>query len=347
MSALARMEASTAASGILPGRDYGPEAHTPRLVSKPCCHSRHDTPTQRSLSLFRISHSRSSETPATSMSCDSQDTDAQQAPAAAQPVITVADHGNVLFAQPSTPSSARRRLWSAGSVALLRGGYPTVKLVRDISAELGRSVGAVYSKARRLGLMRPRRGLVPVGSTVALSIPASILEALQPGVDPAPAPSPLTPLAIQPALPALQPSPAPKTERTKMGGRPGCWAKNDGALSERLERLFIVNFSPACIAAVLGMTESSVATRAWVVNCPRRDPKMLRHDVEAARLVDRLAAPLPASVWSWKQDKVLVRKRCRRKGHYIWGTNSTTLSNDAKRQRSYRMLAASAPLHAW
>ena len=132
-----------------------------------------------------------------------------------------------------------------------------------------------------------------------------------------------------------------------MGGRAGRWTKNDGALSERLERLFIANFSPACIAAVLGVTERAVGTRAWVVNCPRRDPQTLRHDVEAARLVDRLAAPLPASVFSWKQQKVLVRKRCTRKGHFIWGAAGTRLSNDAKRQRSYKILMASAPMHAW
>ncbi len=131
-----------------------------------------------------------------------------------------------------------------------------------------------------------------------------------------------------------------------MGGRPGCWTENDGALSERLERLFIGNFSGSCIAAVLGVTESSVETRAWVVNCPRRDPQTLRHDVEAARLVDRLAAPLPGSMYSWKQQKMLVRKRCSRKGHFIWGASGTTLSNDAKRQRSYKILMASAPMHA-
>ncbi len=141
--------------------------------------------------------------------------------------------------------------------------------------------------------------------------------------------------------------PAPKAERTKMGGRAGRWAEDDGALSERLERLFIANFSPGCIGAVLGVTERAVATRAWVVNCPRRDPQALRHDVEAARLLDRLAAPLPRAVQSWETGRMLVRKRCARKGHWIWGAAGTILSNDAKRQRSYRMLAASAPLHAW
>ena len=162
-----------------------------------------------------------------------------------------------------------------------------------------------------------------------------------------PASPPRLPPACQPALPITQPAPAPKAERTKLGGRPGCWTENDGALSERLERLFIANFSPGCIAAVLDVTERAAATRAWVVNCPRRDPQALRHDVEAARLLDRLAPPLPRTLHSWKDGQPLARKRCSRKGHFIWGANGTRLSNDAKRQRSYKSLLASAPMHAW
>jgi len=255
-----------------------------------------------------------------------------------------------VVATPAPPASSRRQLWSAASVTILCANYPTAKLVRDISAELGRSVGAVYGKARRLNLKRPRLGSVPVETVVALPVPAPVPDAPQPNAalvpEPPPAPPPVLPIP-QPTLCVPEPPPARKAERTKMGGRPGRWTKDDGALSERLERLFIANFSPSCIAAVLGVTEGSVATRAWVVNCPRRDPQALRHDVEAARLVNRLAAPLPGSVYSWKSGKALVRKRCSRKGHHIWGANGTTLSNDAKRQRSYKILMASAPMHAW
>ncbi len=263
------------------------------------------------------------------------------------------DGGACVVAQPGATPWSRRQLWSAASVGLLRAEYPTAKLVRDISAELGRSVNAVYGKARRLNLKRPRRGAAPVEAVVALPVPAPVPDAPQPNAALVPEPPPALPTP-QPALPIPQPTlsvpkspPAGKAERTKMGGRPGCWTKDDGALSERLERLFIGNFSASCIAAVLGVTEGSVETRAWVVNCPRRDPQALRHDVEAARLVDRLAAPLPGSVHSWKSGKALVRKRCSRKGHHIWGANGTTLSNDAKRQRSYKILMASAPMHAW
>ena len=168
----------------------------------------------------------------------------------------------------------------------------------------------------------------------------------------APAPQSLPPLA-RPAPPSPQPAPAPqppparKVELTKLGGRPGRWTENGGALSERLERLFISGFTTPCIAAVLNVTDAAVRTRAWVINCPKRDPKLLRRDVEAARLVDRLAAPLPPSIPSWTDRKILVRKLCKRTGNFFWGSNSIHFSNDAKRQHGYRDLRASESMHAW
>lgn len=352
MVALARVEGSSKASHVPPVRDQSKGVNAFRIAGEASSPNPHGTPTQRSLPLFRVMHSRNL---ATRASRDSQCADAQQAPPREQPAAIAADQDARVVAPPAATPSSRRQLWSAASVGLLHAEYPTTRLVRDISAELGRSVGAVYGKARRLGLKRPRRGAAPPGFTVALPVPALALEAPQPDVAVDPTPKlPPTPLAFQPVLPTPQPTlsapkptPARKAERTKMGGRPGRWTQDDGALSERLERLFIANFSPSCIAGVLGVTEGSVTTRAWVVNCPRRDPQALRHDVEAARLVDRLAAPLPRSVYSWKSGKMLVRKRCSRKGHFIWGANGTTLSNDAKRQRSYKILMASAPMHAW
>ena len=295
-----------------------------------------------------------SRNPATRTDRDSHRADAQQASPREQPAALAPERDAWVVAIPAPPSSSRRRLWSAASSASLCADYPTAKPVRQISAELGRSVSAVYGKARRLNLKRPRRGAAPGEAVIVLPVLTPVPGTPQPKIASAPERLSPKPPASQPALPISQPTlcvskppPALKVERTKMGGRPGCWTKNDGALSERLERLFIAGFSPSCVAAVLGVTESSAATRAWVVNCPRRDPQTLRHDVEAARLVDRLAAPLPGSVFSWKQQKMLVRKRCTRKGHHIWGAAGTTLSNDAKRQRSYKILVASAPLHAW
>lgn len=350
MPATARAEGNNPASYVPPVRDQSKGVHALRIAGDTSSPTSHRTPTQRSLPLFRVMRSGNS---ATRTDRDAHRADAQQAPPREQPAMLAPDCSVGVVAQPGATPSARRQLWSAASVGLLRVDYPTAKLVRDISAELGRSVDAVYGKARRLNLKRPRRGAVPVETVVAPPVPAPAPEPPQPSVAPAPEP-PSMPPAPQPALPIPQTTlsipklpPAVKAERTKMGGRPGRWTENDGALSERLERLFIANFSPLCIAAVLGVTEGSVATRAWVVNCPRRDPQALRHDVEAARLLDRLAAPLPGSVYSWTSGKMLVRKRCSRKGHHIWGANGTTLSNDAKRQRSYKILMASAPMHAW
>ena len=299
-------------------------------------------------------HSRQSERPVAPLGRDSQHARKQHALVTERATTTAADQGAAAAVNPKATPSSRRQLWSAASVASLCADYPTAKPVREISAERGRSVSAVYGKARRLGLRRPRRGATPDEAAVVLPVPTPVPDtpqskgAVAPRRLPPKLPAPKPALCIpQPTLSVLNFPPVPKAERTKMGGRPGRWTENDGALSERLERLFINNFSSSCIAVVLGVTAGSVETRAWVVNCPRRDPQTLRHDVEAARLVDRQAAPLPGSVYSWKTGKMLVRKRCARKGHFIWGASGTTLSNDAKRQRSYKILLASAPMHAW
>ena len=350
MPAIARVEDSNAAHCVPSLRDKRKGVHALRIASATSSPNPYSVPTQHSLPLFRVMPSLN---PATRADRDSHLIDAQQVSPRDQPVTLAPDRNACVAATPAPPSSSRRQLWSAASVASLCADYPTAKPVREISAELGRSVSAVYGKARRLNLKRLRRGAAPGEAAVALPVPALVPDALQPKAAAAPwrlpeHPAPKPALRIpQLTLSVPKPLPAPKAERTKMGGRPGRWTENDGALSERLERLFISNFAPSCIAAVLGVTAGSVETRAWVVNCPRRDPQTLRHDVEAARLVDRLAAPLPGSVYSWKTGKMLVRKRCTRKGHFIWGASGTTLSNDAKRQRSYKILMASAPLHAW
>jgi len=349
MPALARMEASTVAKGDPIARDHGTNKHALCIASETSSPGSHNAPIQRSLPLLRVMRTDLSGPPVPSVDDVSRCAVTQRTPVIEQPGANAVDQGALAAFKLAPAPLSRRQLWSAASVSTLCADYPTAKLVRDISAELDRSVSAIYGKARRLNLKRPRRGAAPADAAVALSVPAPPTEASQPNiaVDPTPKPPPMAPAAPQLALPIPQPSPAQKVELTKLGGRLGCWTENDGALSERLERLFIANFSPSCIAAVLGVTERSAATRAWVVNCPRRDPQALRHDVEAARLVDRLAGPLPGSVFSWKSGKMLVRKRCRRKGHHIWGANGTTLSNDAKRQRSYKILTASAPMHAW
>lgn len=346
MPAIARVEKVDAVGCALPVRDQSKGAHAYRVVGAACLPSPHGAPAQRNLPLFRIVRPGPTGRLPTGVDGDSQRAGVHHAPATEQPAMIAADGGTLRAVNPAPAPPPRCQLWSVASVAILCADYPTAKPVRAMSVELGRSVGAIYGKARRLHLKRPRRSVAPAESDVPLPAPVPVPQAPQPSV--ASAPEPPRPMlsAPQPALPIPQPTPAPKTERTKMGGRPGRWTENDGALSERLERLFIANFSPGCISAVLGVTERAVATRAWVVNCPRRDPQALRHDVEAARLLDRLAAPLPRELHCWRNGKPLVRKRCRRKGHFIWGTSGITLSNDAKRQIGYKRLTSSAPLHA-
>lgn len=207
--------------------------------------------------------------------------------------------------------------------------------MRDIAAALGRSMGAIYAKARRLDLKRPRREATPGGRGGAvvprLPDPPSSTPALQ---------------LVLPGLPAPEPRPKGRIERTKSGGRAGLWTRDDGAMSVRLERLFLAGFRDTTIAAVLGVTPVAVFSRAWAINLPRRDPKTLRDDVEAARRIDREAASLPEAVTCWRRGKVLTRRRCNVKGDPFWGERGSRYSNDARRLHLFQALRASEPLHA-
>jgi len=234
MPAIARAKTSNTVSYAPPGRDQSKGVHALRLTSETSPPSSHSAPAQRSLPLFRVMRPGFTERPTARVEGDSQRADTQRALATEQPATTTADQGTLAAFNPAPAPSSRRQLWSAASVAVLCADYPTAKLVRDISAELGRSVGAVYGKARRLHLKRRHRGAAPAEAAVALPVPAPAPEPPQPSVAPAPEP-PSMPPAPQPALPVFQPtvsvpepSPAVKAERTKMGGRPGCWTKDDG-----------------------------------------------------------------------------------------------------------------------
>ena len=117
-------------------------------------------------------------------------------------------------------------------------------------------------------------------------------------------------------------------------------------MSVRMERLYFAGFRDECIAAVLGVTPGAVLSRAWAINCPRRDPRTLRADVEAARRIDREAAPLPDAVTCWRRGKLLTRRQCNVKGDPFWGERGSRFSNDARRLRLFASLRASEPLHA-
>ncbi len=317
------------------------DAHTLQVVPVMFALGPEPEPAQRSFPLFRImgvsfTVNAASHTDSSVLRSETEPVPApsEQPPALSSNVLSLAAQAAVR----SKPS--RRRYWSHDHVGLLLSDYPTFKPVNDISAELNRSVGAIYGKARRLNLKRPPRQAAHVDYAAPIPIFDFASEPAPPRADPAPQ------LSL-PRIPAPPPAPKQEAKRTKMGGRHGRWTRDDGALSVRLERLYIAGFHDTCIATILGVSSGSVWSRAWSINCPHRDPKALRRDVEAARLVDRQAAPLPQTAVCWKLGKPLTRRRCNIKGEHFWADRGSRFSNDARRLPLFASLGASEPLHVW
>ena len=293
MSALASVQGYSV-SYVPPTWGLDNQAYALRLVPRLSLPVPHGKPAQRSLPLFRVVRLHLSVTAEADIAIrpppaqENLTLNAFEQPAPSAP-DTSADC-SVEFT-PTTRAPPRR--WSDANVVVLKADYPTPRPVRDIGAELGRSVSAIYGKARRLKLKRPQRGTAPLPS--AAPLPDLFM-------------TPAAEIAEQAALPPpiAKPPPSRKqvTKRTKLGGREGRWVRNDGALSVRMERLHLAGFHDKVIAAVLGLTSAAVLTRAWAINCPEREAAGLRYDVETARLVDRQAAPLPKTVVSrrWQED---------------------------------------------
>ncbi|GEL54862.1 hypothetical protein ABO01nite_28690 [Asaia bogorensis NBRC 16594] len=57
------------------------------------------------------------------------------------------------------PKPRARRLWSREEELLVADRYPTETPVRDIAPVVGRTIGAIRAKARKLGFFRPKKGL--------------------------------------------------------------------------------------------------------------------------------------------------------------------------------------------
>ncbi len=317
------------------------DAHTLHVVPVMFALGPDAQPAQRSFPLFRVM--RVSFTVNAASNTDNSVLSPETAPVSAFSEQPPALTPPVIFLEAQTavrPKPSRRRHWSDDHVGLLLSDYPTFKPVRDICAELGRSVGAIYGKARRLNLRRPPRQAGQVDHAAQAPIPDFASELAQPHTDPAPQFS-------LPQLPAPPPASKQEAKRTKLGGRHGRWTRDDGALSVRLERLYIAGFHDTCIATILGVSSGAVWSRAWSINCPHRDPKALRHDIEAARLVDRQATPLPQTAVCWKLGKPLTRRRCNIKGEHFWADRGSRFSNDARRLPLFASLGASEPLHVW
>ncbi len=345
MSALAKIAGSYPVSYILPEWRRAFDVHSSPLTPDRLLPSPPGMPVQHSLPLFQLVRLSLSISSPSAISCGSPSSDTQpMSTAGEQPATAAAHHVAHGAAQLTAVKLVRRERWTEANIGVLRSDYPTLRPVRDISVEVGRSVSAIYGKARRLKLKRLPRGAAP--DSVPLPLPSllmepplSLTEAALPDGEAAPA---LPLLEVAPALPSKQ-----VVKRTKLGGREGRWVRNDGALSVRMERLHLVGFHDKVIAAVLGLTSAAVLTRAWAINCPEREAAGLRDDVEAARLVDRQAAPLPRTVISLDGRKTLTRKRCNLKGDFFWGESKTRFCNDARRLPTFAALSASAPMHAW
>ncbi|CDG41022.1 hypothetical protein ASAP_2977 [Asaia bogorensis] len=57
------------------------------------------------------------------------------------------------------PKLRARRLWSREEELLVADRYPSETPVRDIAPVVGRTIGAIRAKARKLGFFRPKKGL--------------------------------------------------------------------------------------------------------------------------------------------------------------------------------------------
>lgn len=158
-----------------------------------------------------------------------------------------------------------------------------------IGAKLGRSASAVYSKARSLGLYRRER--------------AQLLKAI---------PAPPEPIAA--VVEALCETPAAKSKRKEV-----VWTE---ALEDELaDRWFSMQYH-ASIAADLGLSSTTVASKAYRLELPKRSAKLLTKDYDPARKEKGLAM-YPG----------IMRKRCDFTKKIFWGTrNGPRTSNYAKRE---------------
>ena len=218
----------------------------------------------------------------------------------------------------TTTASPSRRRWLGAEILSLVSSYPAGEPVADISKRIGRSLTAIYGKARRMGLHRPQRGapasvvdeVPPEQIEMAWPAPAPILDL----VPPTPANPPFLPPVEMPA-PAPQPVPRqPKPFRlTALGGRQTVWRPE---LVDRLILLWVAGFHHTVIAEVLDLTPCGVSSKAHRIALPFRAGMDLSKDVAAARCVDAAGGEVP---------KVIITASGRRPGLFN-AARSTVLS---------------------
>ena len=243
---------------------------------------------------------------------------------------------------PVTALPSRRR-WLEAEILSLVSAYPAGEPVLDISKRLGRSLTAIYGKARRMGLHRPQRG---APAAVVDEVPPEQVEMVWPA--PAPVldlvpPTPAIPPFLPPvAMPAPAPQPVPRQPKpfrlTALGGRQTVWSPE---LVDRLILLWVAGFHHTVIAEVLDLTPCGVASKAHRISLPFRAGMSLSKDVAAARRVDAAGGEVPKVIFTASGRK-LTRKRCNMTGAWFYGDAGTHTCAEAKVTLYYDRMQATA-----
>jgi len=254
---------------------------------------------------------------------------------------------------PALPVAAvSKRRWLQEEILSLASSYPGGEPVADISRRHGRSLAAVYGKARRMGLSRPQRGTSStvvedvLPEQVEMALPASKLDLLPP----TPANPPFLPplempaaVASPPFLPSLEmPAAAPKPAKpyrvTALGGRQTVWTPD---LVRRLILLWVAGFHHTTVAEVLRLTACGVSSKAVRISLPYRAGKALSKDVAAARRTDAMGGEVPKFLMTASGHR-LIGKWCNLTGIWFYGRAGTHTCVEAKLTLHYDRMRGSA-----
>lgn len=244
-----------------------------------------------------------------------------------------------VFAPQKPTVVVSRRRWLQDEILSLASCYPAGEPVADISKRLGRSLTAVYGKARRLGLSRPQRGCVPVEmlreapiEQIEMALPPPALDLLPT----TPADPPFAPPVEMPCAVKLRCSPKP-FRLTTLGGRETVWSADQ---VRRLILLWVAGFHHTTIAEVLDLTPCGVSSKAVRISLPYRGSVTLSRDMAAARLVDAAGGPVPKMITTATGQQV-IGKRCNLTGNWFYAERGVHTCVEAKLTLHYsRMQSA-------
>ena len=256
-------------------------------------------------------------------------------------MLSSSNTGLPIFAPYAIKAAPCRRRWLQDEILALASCYPAGERVVDISKRIGRSLTAIYGKARRMGLHRPQRGtpVAVVGEAppeqieMVWPVPAPTLDL----VPPTPANPPFLPPVEMPA-----PIPAPRQPKpfrlTVLGGRQTVWSPE---LVDRLILLWVAGFHHTVIAEVLDLTPCGVSSKAHRISLPFRAGVNLSKDVAAARRADAAGGIVPKFIIT-ASGRRLTRKRCNMTGTWFYGDARTHTCAEAKMTLHYDRMQAAA-----